>query len=126
MKKKEQIHARDPKEELEENWESEAHPNRQEWDLRYGFYKPTTDRYGLVCWTCKYSGHRSWNCAVKWGGDPRSQGPNCTIDGKYRHKAQWCTTAGDHKLGIKQINMLLPPTRKAKNPGNAARLPVKE
>lgn len=59
MKKKEQVWARDPEEEVEENWELEADPNKREWDLRYGFYKSTPGRYGLVCWTCKYAGHRA-------------------------------------------------------------------
>ena len=56
VKKKDQAWAQDPKEEVEESWESEADPNRREWDLRYGFFKPNPDRYGLVCWTCKYRG----------------------------------------------------------------------
>ena len=70
MKKKEQVWVWDLKEEVEENWELEADLNRREWDPRYRFYRPMSDRYGLVCWTCKYSGHRYQDCPTKWGGDP--------------------------------------------------------
>ena len=65
MKKKEQVKEQDLKEEVEENWESEADPNRQEWDPRYGFYRPMPDWYGLVYGTCKYGGHRSQDCLTK-------------------------------------------------------------
>ena len=58
----------------EKSWESEADPNRREWGLQYGFFRPTPDWYGLVCWTCKYGGHRFQDCPTKWGGDPRSLG----------------------------------------------------
>ena len=122
MKKKDQVRTLDPKEELEESWESEADPNRREWGLRYRFYRPTPDRYGLVCGTCKYGGHRSRDCPTNWGKDPRSLEPNCTIDGEYRHKDRW----RDRKIGIERIDAPLPPTRKAKRPGNAAGSPVKK
>ena len=59
-------------------------------------------------------------------GTPKSLGPNCTINSKYGHKAQWRMVAGDRKLGIGQINALLPPTRKAKNPGNTTKSSVKK
>ena len=52
--------------------------------------------------------------------------PNCTIDGEYGHKARWRTVTGDHKICIEQIDVPLPPTRKAKSPGNAAGSPVKK
>ena len=61
MRRKDQVRARDPKEE-EESWESETDPNRREWDLRYRFYRPTPDWYGLVCRICNYGGHRSREC----------------------------------------------------------------
>ena len=125
MKKKDQARARDPKD-VEENWELEADPNRREWDLRYGFFRPTPDRHRLVRWTCKYGGHRSQDCTTKWGGDPRSLGLNCAIDGEYGHKVRWRTTAGDRKIGIERIDAPLPPTRKAKISGNATRSPVKK
>ena len=122
MKKKDQAWAQDPKEEVEESWESVADPNRREWDLRYRFYRPTPDRYGLMCGTCKYCGHMTRDCPTNWGRDPRFLEPNCTIDGEYEHKARWLTAAGDRKIGIERIDALLPPTRKAKSPGNAVPL----
>ena len=84
MKKKDQVQVWDLKEEVEECWESEADWNRREWDLQYGFYRPTPAHTGLVCQTRKYGGHRSQSCPTKWGGNPRSRRPNCKIDGKIR------------------------------------------
>ena len=100
MKKKDQVRARDPKE-VEESWELEADPNRREWNPRYRVYRPTPDRYGLVCGICNYGGHRSRDYTTNWGRDPRSLEPNYTIDGEYGHKARWGTVAGDRKVGIK-------------------------
>ena len=80
MKEKDQFRARDPKE-VEEGWESEAESNRRKWDLRYRIYRPSPDRYGLVCGTCNHGGHRSRNCPTNWRRDPKSQEPNCMIDG---------------------------------------------
>ena len=117
VKKKGQFRARDPKE-VEVGWKSEAEPNRRKWDPQYRFYRPSPDRYWLVCGTCNHGGHRSRDYPTNWERDPRSLEPNSSINGEYERKARWRTAAGDRKIGIERINAPLRPTRKAKYPGS--------
>ena len=79
-----------------------------------------------MCGIYNYGRHRSRDCPINWGKDPRSLEPICTIDGEYGHKPRWRTAVGDRKIGIERIDAPLPTTRKVKIPGNATGSPVKE